>query len=215
MWSPGLLMMHWWCTNDALMMHWWCAYDALIIYWWYADGALMMPLWYPDEALKIPWWCTDYALMMHWWCTDCALMVHWVWYDAHRSGFWPLWKVLWWQNVTTTTNRVNIEQSASGRRTGRVLQYINSPVPFRTIRPPTWVLRGVLMVPETFLSYVLSDNDRYHYCVFESGKIGGLGHVKWMSGGCLEGVWKVSGCCLNYPGYSEENYVRQMTDKNR
>ena len=56
-----LLMMHIWCTGDALMMHWWCT-----------DDTLMMPC----NALTIHWWCNDDALMMHGWCTDDALMMH-------------------------------------------------------------------------------------------------------------------------------------------
>ena len=42
--SPGwcVLIMCWWCTDDAMMMHWWYTDDALMMHWWCADDDLMM-----------------------------------------------------------------------------------------------------------------------------------------------------------------------------
>ena len=94
--TDDALMMHLWSTDDALMLYSWNINDdALMMQWRSTVDALMMPWWCTDDALMMHWWCTDDALMMYWWCTDDALTMHWVWYDAHRSGFWPSLKVLW------------------------------------------------------------------------------------------------------------------------
>ena len=82
------------------MMHWWC----------------------PDDALMMHWWCTDDALMLDWWCTVYDMMhigqvsdYHWRFYGGRINGDKT------WRRQPTTTGW--IEQSASGRYTGRVLQY--------------------------------------------------------------------------------------------
>ena len=69
-----VLMMRWWCTDDAPMMRWCCTDDALMIRWWYADDALMH-WWCADDAVLMQWWRTDNVSMMRCWCADDALMM--------------------------------------------------------------------------------------------------------------------------------------------
>ena len=74
------------------------------------------------------WWCTDDALMMHWWCTDDALGMIWcieVRFLTFIEGSMEVELMVTKRddNRPTTTDRVNIEQSASGRWAGRVLQF--------------------------------------------------------------------------------------------
>ena len=114
------LLMHCWCSDYAMMVRWWCADDALMMHWWCTDIALMMRWWCANDALIVRWWCADDALMMHWWCTEYDMMhrgqvsdLHWRFYGGRINGN-KMWR---WP-----TNRVNIEQSASGRWTGRLLQ---------------------------------------------------------------------------------------------
>ena len=118
------------------MMHWWCTYDALMMRWWCADYLLMMCFWCPDDALMMQWWCTHDALMMHWWCTDDALSKIWcTGYDMmHIGQVSDLHGRFYGGRINgdktwrrRPTDRVNIEQSASGRWTGRVLQLISEP----------------------------------------------------------------------------------------
>ena len=138
-------MMHWWCTDEALMIYWWCTDDALMMHLWCTDDALMMRWLFTDDVLLVPWWCPDDAMMMHQWCTHDALMMHWWCTDDALSKIWCTGYDMMhigqvsdlhgrfyggringdktWRQPTTT-DRVNIEQSASGRWTGRVLQYI-------------------------------------------------------------------------------------------
>ena len=75
-WSV-LVMMHWWCTDDALIMCWWCTDDVLMMHWWCTDDALIMHWWCTNDALMMRRWCNNDELMMHWWCIDDALMMHW------------------------------------------------------------------------------------------------------------------------------------------
>ena len=115
--SGGLL------RGDALMMHWWCINDALMI-----DNALTMCSWCADDicadnALMMCWWCPVDALMMQWWCTEYDLMhkgqvsdLHWKFYGGRINGD-KTWR-------RQPTNRVNIEQYASRRWIGRVLQLL-------------------------------------------------------------------------------------------
>ena len=84
--TDDALMMHWWCTDDALMMLWWCTVDALIMHWSCTDDALMMHCWCTDDVLKMHWRCTDHALIMHWGCSYGVLMMHWWCSDDNLVG---------------------------------------------------------------------------------------------------------------------------------
>ena len=95
------------------MVPWWCPYDILMRPWWYHDDALIMHWWCTDDALIVFWWCTEYDMMYIGQVSD----LHGRFYGGRINGDKT------WRRRPTDDDRVNIEQSASGRLEGRVLQY--------------------------------------------------------------------------------------------
>ena len=117
-------MMPWWCHNNAMMKRWWLTDDVLMVPWRCPYDVLMRLWWYHDDAPIMHWWCTDDALFVHWLCTEYNMMhigqfsnLHGRFYGGRINGDKT------WQ-PTDDDDRLNIEQSASGRWTGSVLQFV-------------------------------------------------------------------------------------------
>jgi hypothetical protein len=67
-----------------MMMPWWCHDDAMMMTWWWHDDDMMMPWWSHNDDMS--------NMMMTWWWHDGDLMMTWWWHDndiGHdRSHSW-------------------------------------------------------------------------------------------------------------------------------